>query len=255
MMIFVHMHKCAGSTVVRKARNAGLRLPAQNHNGNLLSADGKHVRYDHLPREDLHRLLERQQADGVEFFAMEWDFPAVEDLEAAPTPVEIFTVVRDPYDRAVSNYRFAKLTGAVRKDVVFQEFMNWSYSKSGPLARSSNYFVRKLSAADSVAPLDETHLDRAMTVLGRFRAAIVLGAQDLDVELAKIGISAEAKVAKRTSELKRKAISPERLEVSAADRTWFLEENRLDIALIDRLKAAIPTMEADACSGDDQAVA
>ena len=238
MMIFVHMHKCAGSTVVRKARNGGLRLPVEHHNGNLVDARGKHVRYDRLPRADLHRLLEQQQADGVEFFAMEWDFPILEDLEGV-VPLEIFTVLRDPYERVLSNYRFAKLTGAVRQEVVFQQFMNWSYTKAGPLARSSNYFTRKLSAAESMDSLDERNLDRAMEVLSKFKTVVILGVQDLDAELAKIGLTAEVKPAKRTAELRRNPIPPHLLEVDAEDEAWFRAENHLDFEMVARLRSAL----------------
>jgi len=41
---------------------------------------------------------------------MEWDFPVVEHFRC-DVPVRLFTVMRDPFERAASNFRFAKLSG------------------------------------------------------------------------------------------------------------------------------------------------
>lgn len=231
MYIFLHMHKCAGSTVVRKARQAKLRLAHNHRNGNLVKEDGKNVRYNRMTQAEVSRLLHDVNDSGVEFFAIEWDFPKVEYFDCG-LPVDLFTVMRDPFARAVSNYRFAKLSGSVHRDVAFQQLMNWSYTKSGPLARSSNYYTRKLCAADSLAVLDDRSLERAIEVLDRFRSVILLERDDLDVELGRIGIEAEVKPAKQTASLVRHGVTEKDLVVSDADRAWFEAENALDFALL-----------------------
>ena len=243
MYIFLHMHKCAGSTVVRKARQAKLKLAANHRNGNLVRADGKNVRYNRMSENALHALLHQVNDAGVQFFAIEWDFPKVEYFDCG-VPVELFTVMRDPFARAVSNYRFAKLSGAVHKDVVFQQLMNWSYTKAGALARSSNYYTRKLSAAGSLDRLDEASVERALAVLDRFRSVIILERDNLDAELALIGIEAEVKPAKETASLVRHGVTDKDLLVSDSDRAWFEAENPLDYALFNTLRQRDKALKA-----------
>jgi hypothetical protein len=230
------MHKCAGTTVVRKARKSGFRLPSDHKNGNLLNSAGRNIRYSGMDREVFHRLLKTQHQNGVEFFAIEFDFPKVEYFEC-DVPIELLTTVRDPWDRAVSNYRYAKLRSNVRPDMTFRELMNRAYSVPGPLPRSSNYFTRKLCSADSLEELTPSHLDRALKVLEFFRSVIVLNCDDLDAELKKLGIFAEAKVKKRTADLRQPSVTAEQLAVSESDRIWFAEQNQLDFDLLEILRS------------------
>jgi hypothetical protein len=140
--------------------------------------------------------------------------------------------MRDPFARAVSNYRFAKLSGSVHKSVCFQELMNRSYTKSGALARSANYYTRKLCAAGSLDPLGGNSLVRAIEVLDHFRSVILLERDDIDLELLRIGIEADVKPAKRTATLARLDVSEPDLIVSEEDRIWFYNENALDFELV-----------------------
>jgi hypothetical protein len=243
MLIFLHMHKCAGSTVVRKARQAGLVLPEHNHNGNLVKPNGRNLRYETMDADAVRLVLERQASKGVEFFAIEWDFPPVEYFRC-DVSIDLFTVLRDPFARAVSNYRFAKLSGSVHKDVVFQELMNWSYSKAGPLARSANYYTRKLCSELSLAPIGESHLKRAAEVLDAFKSVIVLERDDLDLELERLGMTGEVKVAKQTAALSRYGVNERHLAVSDEDRDWFMAENRIDFALFDMVRGRSGAMSS-----------
>jgi len=74
---------------------------------------------------------------------------------------------------------------------------------------------------------------------GHFRSVIVLGWDDLDVELAELGMAARVKSAKRTADirLRRPDISDRDLDVSESDRAWFAAENQLDNALLAALQA------------------
>ena len=64
MIVYLHMHKCAGTSVVRAAQASGLRLPALHQNGNLLDPDGKPLKYRHVPRTDLAMLLQQHRSDA-----------------------------------------------------------------------------------------------------------------------------------------------------------------------------------------------
>jgi hypothetical protein len=165
---------------------------------------------------------------------MEWDFPQIEHFDCA-FQIQLFTVMRDPLTRAISNYRFSKLTGEIDEDVGFREAMNGSYRNVGPLARSANYYTRKLCAATSRELLDRTSLIRAQEVLGKFRSVIVLGRDNLTQELAKLGISAPVGAANQTAELSKAELPESLLAVSEEDQAWFERHNRLDIRLLQYL--------------------
>jgi hypothetical protein len=236
--IFVHMHKSAGSTVVKKAKASGLKLAERQKNGNLLKPDGKTVRYREISEAATVELLTAQQKAGVEFMAMEADFPRFELLEGL-SPLTLLTVLREPLSRAKSNYVYAKVRGNVELDVPFQTFLNKGFTKDGPLSRTSNYFVRKLTAATAEDTLTEASLERAIAILEKFDVVAILGAHDLDAEMAKVGLTAKVANAKQMSSGKlQHDIDPKYLAVSDEDAAWYLSHNTLDTRLVDHFRPA-----------------
>jgi hypothetical protein len=236
--IFVHMHKSAGSTVVKKAKASGLKLAALQKNGNLLNAAGKTIRYREISEAATVELLTAQQKAGVEFMAMEADFPRFELLESLD-PLILLTVLREPLSRAKSNYVYAKVRGNVDLETPFQTFLNKGFTKDGPLSRTSNYFVRKLTAATADEVLTEASLERAIAILEKFDAVAILGAHDLDAEMARVGLTATVTNAKQMSAGKlQHNIDPRHLTVSDEDAAWYLAHNTLDTRLVDHFRPA-----------------
>lgn len=233
MLAFVHMHKCAGTTVVKSARRSGLRLPSHHRNGNVLLESGRTLRYDGLDRAAFDGVIDGLEADGTEFFAMEMDFPPIDFLR--DRGIEVFTVIRDPLTRAVSNFRYAKKRANVDPGTPFREFLNKGFVKDGPISRASNYYTRKLCQLSPTAPMSDAHLVAALETLARFRAVIVLEEGRLEAELKAVGLSG-FKASRRTEQLKDKVpLTEDNLAVSDADRDWFVASNPLDIALYDRI--------------------
>ena len=213
------------------------RFPPSHRNGNIVNDDGSAIKYRTMPKLALSRLLHGLQDGGVEFFAMEWDFPEVEHFDCA-VPVDLFTVIRDPFSRAVSNYRFSKITGEIDREASFREAMNGSYTRPGPLHRSANYYTRKLCSTTAREELDEDYVLRAIEVLNWFRSVIIVGRDSLETELAKLGIEARARRANVTAELGNAEIPEALLLVTRADRAWFEAENSLDLQLFRRLSSS-----------------
>ncbi len=234
MYFFLHMHKCAGSTVVRKAKLSKLKLAENHRNGNMVRPSGRTVRFTELSEGSVQRLLTDVHESGVQFIASEFDFPKIEYL-ACGVPIDLFTVLRDPLSRASSHYRFAKLYGSVHKDVNFKEFMNFSFTKKGPLSRTSNYYTRKLCSMSALEPLGPEQLERAMQVLESFRSVILLERDNLDAELSKIGIDALVKPVNRTAALVSSTLSETDLTLSNDDQEWFKETNSLDYEMLMRV--------------------
>jgi len=234
MYFFLHMHKCAGSTVVRKAKLSKLKLAENHRNGNMVRPSGRTVRFAEMSEGSVHSLLTEVHESGVQFVASEFDFPKIEYL-ACGVPIDLFTVLRDPLSRASSHYRFAKLYGSVHRDVKFKEFMNLTFMKKGPLSRASNYYTRKLCSLSALEPLGQEHLERAMMVLESFKSVILLERDNLDAELSKIGIDAQVKPVNRTAALVSSTLTESELTLSNDDREWFKETNNLDYELIKRV--------------------
>lgn len=235
MLGFVHMHKCAGTTVVKAARKSGFKLPRGHKNGNLRTADGGNLRYVGISRAAFDALIADLRRDEVDFFSMEFDFPPTEYFTAQG--IDLFTVLRHPFSRAVSNFRYAKIRGNAPPDRSFREFMNKEWTKDGPLSRASNYYIRKLCQLSPVDPVTEAHLSQASENLSKFNEVVILEAGNLECQLMRLGI-ADIRPARIGGELQVKAdLRPEDTLITDNDEEWFVEGNRLDISLFESLRS------------------
>lgn len=240
LYVFLHMHKCAGSYVVKNAQAAGFVLPEGHHNGNLHGKDGRPIKYAAMSPGDLRGVLLEQVSKGTNFIAMEWDFPR---LETFPQDLDIvfLTVLRDPLSRAISNYRMDKINGWCDREIRFLEYIDHS-----ALYRSNNYFVRMLCNAGISREVGVPDLDYACSVLEKFRMVAVLEQNDLPERLERIGIDCKDRSPANTlsSKEKRFLLPPELLEVSVSDMTEFCKNNYLDMTLymmfMDRRRFRLP---------------
>lgn len=235
MIIYLHMHKCAGTSVIRSALASGLRLPPAHNNGNLLAEDGSPIKYRGMVREDLVALLETQIAAGVEFMAMEWDFPRWAMFERF-ADLRFFTTLRDPLARAISNFRMDKVAGWIDREVHFAHYIN-----GDALYCSDNYYVKMLGQLwprDTATPAD---LDYALAVLARFEGVIVVEQGNMRDVLARFGITPDARRFNRfDADAARDRLGDDRtLRVSQSEIRDFIDRNALDYALYRHFTRAI----------------
>ena len=229
MLIFVHMHKCAGTAVRLAAQRSGFKLPARHRNGYLVDAEGEALRFVGMKRPRFDRLMTTQQRRGVTFFSMEWDFPPIDFFE--PYDVRLFTVLRNPLDRAISNYRYAKLRGRIPKTRTFRQLYKIE-NRSNALSRAPNYFIRKLCSLSALAPITEQHLEHAAEILRQFKVVSVIGHHNLDADLQQLGITGLTQTNVTSKLATEPNISPADIEVSAEDKAWYCEHNAFDIELV-----------------------
>ena len=227
MIIYLHMHKCAGTSVIRSAQASGLRLPEVHQNGNLLDADAKPLKYRGMRRQDLIALLQRHRDDGVQFFAMEWDFPRFHMFDALPD-LRFFTSLREPVARAISNFRMDKVAGWIAPEMRFGDYIN-----GDALYRSDNYYTRilgQLWPKDTATPAD---LDHALAVLAGFEAVIVVEQGNMAQVLPRFGIAAEPRRFNRfDAEAARARLGDDwHLRVSQREIGDFIARNAFDFAL------------------------
>lgn len=224
MILYLHMHKCAGTSVVRAAQASGLRLPQRHHNGNLIGADERPIKYRRVARPELVALLQQQIDQGVQFMAMEWDFPRWEMFDGLG-PLRFFTSLRDPLARAISNFRMDKVAGWIDRDVAFADYIN-----GDALYCSDNYYVKILCQLWPKDVATAADRDYAMAVLARFEAVIVVEQGNMANVLARFGIAPpdrrfnvfEAETARNGG------LSERQLAVSQREIRDFIARNALD---------------------------
>jgi hypothetical protein len=235
VIIYLHMHKCAGTSVIRSALASGLRLPAVHKNGNLLAGDGSPLKYRGMVRDDLVALLEQQIGAGVEFMAMEWDFPRWAMFEDR-TDLRFFTTLREPLARAISNFKMDKVAGWIDRDISFTHYIN-----GDALYRSDNYYVKilgQLWPKDTATPAD---LDHALAVLAQFEGVIVVEQGNMRDMLARFGIAPkERRFNTFDADAARAELGDDRhLWVSQPEIRDFIARNALDFALYRHFTRAI----------------
>src|SRR5271167_2538550 len=99
MFVFAHLRKCAGTSVVRAAERSGLRLPAGHVNGHPVSSPGQALGgLAKMTGAELDGLLRPMAEAGVEFVAVEWDFPRFEQFPE-DLGLRFFTIFCDPVER------------------------------------------------------------------------------------------------------------------------------------------------------------
>ena len=228
MIVYLHMHKCAGTSVVRTALASGLRLPAQHQNGNLLRDDGRPLKYRGMTADDVRAVIEQERDAGTQFMAIEWDCPPIEQLRAI-ADVRLLTSLRDPLARAISNFRMDKVAGWIAPEVDFAAYIN-----GDALYASDNYYTKMLCQLWPKDTASAAHGERALAALDAFEAVIVVEQGNLAACLASFGITAPPPCANRFDRAAaRDRLGDDRLlQVSADQARAFIARNALDYALV-----------------------
>jgi hypothetical protein len=229
VFIFAHLRKCAGSSVVRSAIEAGLVLPSNHLNGHPAGPDGHALPgMAGMTGFQIETLIRSERDAGVGFMAIEWDFPRMELL---PTSLELklFTIFRDPVERFVSGFSHDLISG-------YTEARTWSrYLGSAGIWTAPNYYTRffsALKATDAVGSGDCQYAAEA--VASRCRFAFV--GDDLRAFLIDVGLPIrQLRHDNRTSRV-GKLLHRSRLSIGDADMKKLRDANALDYRLIELLR-------------------
>ena len=137
---FQHLHKAAGTYVIRRAMANGESFWPTHENGNPVR-NGKVIPLWDMNSEDLTSFVDECQAQGVTFVACEWGGVDFETL-AKDERVELLTCLRNPINRLISNYNY-------------DHYWMWSKAKSyleyfneGHLHSSPEYYTRIFARGD-----------------------------------------------------------------------------------------------------------
>ena len=101
---FQHLHKAAGTYVVRRALTNGEKPYPLNKNGNPHDDKGAIPLWE-MTGEELTEFVDECQELGVTFVATEWGGPDFRKLSEDPR-VHLVTCFRHPINRFISNFNF-----------------------------------------------------------------------------------------------------------------------------------------------------
>jgi hypothetical protein len=239
MFVFAHLHKCAGTSVVKAAESAGVLLPPGHVNGHP-PGEGGHAlaglsRMSPVRVDGVLRPLARS---GVQLVALEWDFPAFNKF---PTDLDLqfFTIFRDPVERVLSNYAF-DVTMTPSRARNLREWMEHPVIWTQP-----NYYCRFFSGLVFRQAVKPSHVDKvAETLAAHFKVAF-FGDDLLHFLAHDVGLPISSLPKANKVSAWRKVLNRSRLRISPGERAQLREMNALDYqlynTLLHRRKAPIPS--------------
>ena len=161
---FQHFHKAGGSSFVTAARESGRKLFMPNRNGNPVADDGNYLPLWAWKESELRAWLQLQAGSGVNFIACEWGFPP-DLLAIRSSDLYLFTIVRHPVERLLSNFYYDVLNGYTHvRDID-------AYMELDPDYTKPDYYTRLLTGYSGKEATRE-----AAAILRQFDTVAVLEA-------------------------------------------------------------------------------
>lgn len=142
---FQHFHKAGGSSVISTAAQNGEQFFPRHRNANPVDTDGWEIPIWRMDSKGQSAFVDYCEDAGVTFIATEW---GAQDYVALRDDPRVFslTLLRDPWDRLVSNYKFDLARGHTPAVPIHHYFPHHSLA-----FRQPEYLVRSLAAGRGLA--------------------------------------------------------------------------------------------------------
>ena len=131
---FQHLHKAAGTYVIRRAMANGETFWPEHSNGNPRN-DGELIPLENMSSGQLTSFIDECEEKGVTFVACEWGGPDFQTL-ANDERVTLLTCIRHPIKRFISNYNY-DFYRMWTKVTSYEEYL-----KEGHLHSSPEYYTK-----------------------------------------------------------------------------------------------------------------
>ena len=138
---FQHLHKAAGTYVIRRAMANGETFWPEHKNGNPAKNDEMIPIWDYSP-EELTSFIDQCEKENITFVACEWGTPDFETL-AKDERVVMVTCLRDPINRFISNFNYDYYWMWTKVDN-YKDYMDQGLIHSSP-----EYYTRMFSGGDA----------------------------------------------------------------------------------------------------------
>ena len=237
---FQHLHKAAGTYIIRRALANDEKFYDKHENGNPCDENGVIPLWE-MNANELTSFIDGCEQKGVTFVAIEWGSPDFSVLANDPR-VSLLTCLRDPLKRLISNYNYDHYW-MWTKATNYSEYLSEGHVHSSP-EYYTRVFSRKYDSSQEVGPLD---LEVAKTNIALFDN-VIIAESGMEI-LEELGWSIESDTIHPTFGSKMRALHL--LKKLRFKRLWnylrkikhlppedydFKGENQFDIAIYENLK-------------------
>ena len=177
---FQHFHKAAGTSIVQLARQNGESFWKNNKNANPYTESGFELPLWNYSREQLREFVDVCEQQGVTFISTEFGCPNFSVLHQDKRITSI-TALRDPMKRAVSNYEYDLLLGAIPKVPLHNYIRMVHLPHCNP-----NYYVNILSSFAGQVGHDEHKLACALSNLEAINHKVLIEQPNALKEISEI---------------------------------------------------------------------
>jgi hypothetical protein len=163
-----------GTSIVQLARKQPLKLYPYEANGNPHdSITGHHLEIWNYSPSKLAAFLQYCREQNVEMICTEYGLPPINYI---PDDIILFTVIRNPFDRLISNYLYDKREGHTK--LTLEEY----YTNVGPDYTSANFYLYSLSSGSN-------KLEDAQAMLDRCEYVLIQEQPSTFTQLSKLGLT------------------------------------------------------------------
>ena len=216
-IVFLHFHKCAGSSFINNAIESGYYLPKNHINGNIVNNDEEIRKFknkDHF--NENYKLFFSKPRQLVSF---EWEIP-LEYLSEITDEIIIVSILRDPIKRAYSNFIYDLINGYTDKNDIIE------YFDGSEFYCSDNYYIRKILNINKKIKIEEKHLKEALIKFKFINNLINLESNDIEKEL---------KIFNFVTALKKDNVTKYERPINHNEKNFLINFNRFDIILYEQL--------------------
>lgn len=221
IILFLHFHKCAG-TSVNSAFNNFKKYPL-NKNGNPYKTKDEILQFWNYNSLDFENFKKALIENNIEFIALEWNF--FKNYNAINfSNIELITVMRDPYERYVSNMLHELKFDKCYDMQIFEKKKIKHPNKFFLNYNKFNYYTKILSGLgnDLDTKITTQHFNDAKKNLEKLSTIIILEIPETFDLLKKYNIYNIKQQNKSNTEDKNKLIM---------NKNFFIEQNKFDYLL------------------------
>ena len=181
-ILYIHFHKCAGTSVIDKIKKKYKPYNPSDINGNPLKKINKSLNLINFSLFDTIDLYEFLLSDKFDFFCLEFSF--FNHKVIIPKNLKIYTVLRNSYTRLLSNYShetsLSRPQSAINRGYKINNFndfqtININYKNTLiNLFNKNNYYIKFLNGFTKDTVITTEHYEQAMEIIKKFSYIAIL---------------------------------------------------------------------------------
>lgn len=110
MIFFLHIRKCAGTSIVDMFNKFDFKLHFPHIEGIPCDFEsGKVITFWNFDINDIHLWINEKKKMGVNFISLEWNFFDYQVFSSLQKSHEFIISIRDPYERFISDYYYSNI--------------------------------------------------------------------------------------------------------------------------------------------------